>query len=115
MIESSLQRARVFRHYGGVITARLNGFPILVSNLPPDSIHFGRGQGDWGSFSHLIGVLAMGTEYPQRNKQGRLGEPSLWNDEHPDDVHSPLEENARLRGLLVQLSDLIRRNVLDPK
>ena len=61
----------------------------------------------------------MGTEYPQRNKQGRLGEPSLWADEqtdwadeHTGDVQSLLEENARLRGLLVQLSDLIRRNVV---
>jgi hypothetical protein len=65
----------------------------------------------------------MGTEYPQRNKQGRLGEPSLgadehtedWADEHTKDVQSLLEENARLRGLLVQLSDLIRRNVPDPR
>jgi hypothetical protein len=72
---------------------------------------------------------------PPRNKQVRPGEPSLWAnkpvddalppledalredepspwvDEHTDDVHSLLEENARLRGLLVQLSDLIRRNV----
>src|ERR1700676_1370176 len=79
----------------------------------------------------------MGIDHPPRNKQGRLGEPSLraddptadalsllcenslrgdepalWGDEHTDDVHSLLEENARLRGLLVQLSDLIRRNVV---
>jgi len=39
-------------------------------------------------------------------------EPGLWGDEHTDDVHALLEENARLRGLLVQLSDLIRRNVV---
>jgi hypothetical protein len=76
-------------------------------------------------------------ENPPRNTQGRLGEPSrwadesnddalslveenalrgdepsLWGDEHTEDVHSLLEENARLRGLLVQLSDLIRRNVV---
>ena len=65
----------------------------------------------------------MGTEYPQCNKQGRLGEPSLgadehtedWADEHTEDVQSLLEENARLRGLLVQLSDLIRRNVPDTR
>ena len=73
---------------------------------------------------------------PPRNKQGRPSEPtlwanepvddalplledalredgpSLWVDEHSDDVHSLLEENARLRGLLAQLSDLIRRNVV---
>ena len=75
----------------------------------------------------------MGTEYLQR-KQGRLGEQSLradddarlvlvenalqgdeqalWDDEPADDVHSLLEENARLRGLLVQLSDLILKNVV---
>jgi hypothetical protein len=79
----------------------------------------------------------MGTEHLPHNKQGRLtepslwvdepadgtlslleenalreDEPSLWGDEHGDDTHSLLEENARLRGLLVQLSDLIRRNVV---
>ena len=72
----------------------------------------------------------MEADCPPRNKQGRSGEPSLWldepaddalslleeepalwGDEHTDGVHSLLEENARLRGLLVQLSDLIRRNV----
>ena len=78
----------------------------------------------------------MEADYPACNKQGPLGEPSLWVDEptddtlllleenalrrdeparccdvHTDDVQSLLEENARLRGLLVQLSDLIRRNV----
>ena len=74
--------------------------------------------------------------HPPRNKQGRPGEPSLWAnkpaddalppledtlredesslwvDEHSDDVQSLFEENARLRGLLVQLSNLIRRNVV---
>ena len=80
----------------------------------------------------------MGTEYPQRNKQGRRlaeqshkadepaenallvleenalqgDEPSLWGDEHTDDVQSLLEENARLRELLVQLSSLILKNVV---
>jgi hypothetical protein len=78
----------------------------------------------------------MEADYPPRNKQGRPGEPSLWvdeptddaplileekvlrgdepapwSDEHTGDIPSLLEENARLRGLLVQLSDLIRRNV----
>jgi hypothetical protein len=42
----------------------------------------------------------------------REGEPSLRVDEHTDEVHSLLEENARLRGVLVQLSDLIRENVV---
>jgi hypothetical protein len=73
--------------------------------------------------------------HPPQNKQGRSGEPSfwadepaedallledalrgdepsLWADEHTDDIRALLEENARLRGLLVQLSDLIRRNIV---
>jgi hypothetical protein len=49
---------------------------------------------------------------PLREGALREGEPSLRVDEHADDVHSLLEENARLRGVLVQLSDLIRRNVV---
>ena len=42
----------------------------------------------------------------------RGDESSLWDDEHTEDVRSLLEENARLRGLLVQLSDLICKNVV---
>lgn len=81
----------------------------------------------------------MAINHPPRNRHGRPGEPSfwadepgddalspleeialrrdepaLWGDEHADDVHSLLEENARLRGLLVQLSDLIRRKLVTP-
>jgi hypothetical protein len=56
----------------------------------------------------------MRTEHPLPYEQGHLDDPSLWADEHTNDVHSVLEENARLRRLLVQLADLIRRNVPDP-
>lgn len=81
----------------------------------------------------------MGIDHPPRNTRGRLGEPTLWADEfadnalslleantlreddpalwdeeHSDSVHSLLEENARLRGLLVQLSNLIQRNIVHP-
>ena len=37
-------------------------------------------------------------------------EPTLCRDDHADEVHSLLEENARLRELLVQLTDLVRKN-----
>jgi hypothetical protein len=109
---------------------------FLDSNLPPDSIHFGERDGGRVQL-FCIGVLVMGIQHLLRNKQRRLAEPALWadepadgtlslleenalredepalwGDEHTDDVHSLLEENARLRGLLVQLSDLIRRNVV---
>ena len=36
----------------------------------------------------------MGTDHPPLNKQGRLGEPSLWADEPADDALSLIEENA---------------------
>jgi hypothetical protein len=42
----------------------------------------------------------------------RGDEPSLRNDEHTEDVRSLLDENARLRGLVVQLSNLICKNVV---
>ena len=92
----------------------------------------------WGRVKlFCIGVLVMGIEHLLRNKQRRFAEPALWaddpadgtlslleenalredesalwGDDHTDDVHSLLEENARLRGILVQLSDLILRNVV---
>ena len=73
--------------------------------------------------------------HPPRNKQGRPSEHTLWANEPADDalplledalredesslwgdenteVYSLLEENARLRELLVQLSNLIRRTVV---
>ncbi len=67
--------------------------------------------------------------HPPRNKAGepaddalllledalREDEPSLSVAEDAHDVHSLLEENARLRGLLIQLSDLIRGNVAPAK
>ena len=42
----------------------------------------------------------------------REDEPSLRDDEHTEDVRSLREENARLRGLVVRLSNLICKNVI---
>ena len=36
-------------------------------------------------------------------------------DEQADEAHTLIEENARLRELLSQLSDLIRRNGVHPR
>jgi hypothetical protein len=55
----------------------------------------------------------MGIAYPPHNKQNSLDELPLPGDESTDDVLSLLEENARLRGLVVKLSNLILRNVAD--
>ena len=77
----------------------------------------------------------MGTDHPPRDKQAHLAkpslwvaepadcsphlrmpfeqdEPSLWDGEHTEDVNSLIDENARLRGLVVQLSNLILKNVI---
>ena len=77
----------------------------------------------------------MGTDHPRRDKQAYLAtsslwisepadclsplenalqadEPSLWDGAHTKDVNSLIDENARLRGLVVQLSNLILKNVI---
>ena len=77
----------------------------------------------------------MGRDHPPRDEQARLpepslwiaepaddsrsqfenalrgDEPSLWDGDHTEDVNSLIDENARLRGLVVQLSTLILKNV----
>jgi hypothetical protein len=114
-----------FRRHSGVL-----GLPqapqILDSNLPPDSIHFGRG-GLGARSAICIGVLAMGIEpslwadEPTDDALSLIEEnalrgdaPSLWGDEHSDDMHSLLEENALLRRILVKLY-LVLNKVVDPK
>ena len=80
----------------------------------------------------------MRIDHPH-TKHSRRSEPSLWADESTDDAlsllgnalqgdgptdcgderadetNALLKENARLRELLVQLSDLIRRNGIYPR
>ena len=66
----------------------------------------------------------MGPAYPPESKQRFLDEQECLDelafrgeehtdDEHSDNVLSLLEENARLRGLVVKLTDLILKNVTD--
>jgi hypothetical protein len=80
----------------------------------------------------------MRIDHPPHNKRGRRGEPSFWADESDDDAlsllenarrgdepalddkradeaRSLLEENARLRALVAQLSDLVRKNAAHPR
>jgi hypothetical protein len=65
----------------------------------------------------------MGNTYPTFRNQKLYSEPSSIRDnEHaePDteadtELVSLLEENARLRALVVQLSDLVLRNVVGQK
>jgi hypothetical protein len=63
----------------------------------------------------------MGPVHPMHGTQGRLdgaptGRDDYADDEYTDDdVVSLLEENARLRKLVVKLSELVLRNVVDAK
>jgi hypothetical protein len=122
-----------FRRHSGVLGLP-HALQFLDSNLPPDSIHFGR-DGLGARSAICIGVVVMVIEHLPRNKQRRRAEPSLrvdentdcavslseendapslWGDEHSDDMHSLLEENALLRRMLVKL-DLVLKKVVDPK
>jgi hypothetical protein len=55
----------------------------------------------------------METAYPTHNQHDRRDETRVRGDEYGDEVLSLLEENARLRGLVVKLSSLILRNVAE--
>ena len=60
----------------------------------------------------------MGTAYPPHSTHKRLDGSPLGHDEYIDDertgdVVSLLEENARLRSLVIKLSELVLRNVVD--
>ena len=65
----------------------------------------------------------MGNAYPtSRNRKPYSGSSSVHDDEDADmdaeidnGLVSLLEENARLRALVVQLSDIVLRNVVGQK
>jgi hypothetical protein len=65
----------------------------------------------------------MGNAYPSFSKQNQStrssgphnDEDESWDTDLDTDLVSLLEENARLRALVVRLSDLVLRNVVDQK
>jgi hypothetical protein len=62
----------------------------------------------------------MGPAYRPESNQDDLDESPEWDDgysfdEHGEGVLSLLEENARLRGLVVRLSTIILKTVIDHK
>jgi hypothetical protein len=89
-------------------------------------------------FGILNWSIIMRVDHPLQTKSSRRAEPSFWADQPTDDAfslledalrgdepspgrdepadesHALLEENAKLRELLAQLSDLIRKNVVRP-
>jgi hypothetical protein len=64
-------------------------------------------------------MLAMGNAYPasgnrkQFSSSSSAREDSAWDQETDIERVSLVEENARLRALVVQLSNLVLRNVVD--
>jgi hypothetical protein len=67
-------------------------------------------------------MLVMGNAYPRSANQKRYSGSSSVHDDDADLDSGPgtalvslLEENARLRALVVQLSDLVLRNVASQK
>jgi hypothetical protein len=61
-----------------------------------------------------IGGVAMGSSnHGRRNEPLRRGDEHDEYDEVPGEVSSLLEENARLRGLVVELSRMIRKGVAE--
>jgi hypothetical protein len=90
--------------------------PIWAQNSPPTHITFA--SIDWGAFGNLSWGLAMGQAHPShsRPERGDGSQPGCdgYSDDEPTgDVVSMLEENARLRSLVVKLSEIILRNVVD--
>jgi hypothetical protein len=61
----------------------------------------------------------MGNVYPPLNEASRPPESHTDDDGFDEDVNSDmillLEENARLRSLVTQLSSLVLKNVVDQK
>jgi hypothetical protein len=101
-------------------------FPISVSNPPLESNHSRCGWKDWGRVRLFVffGELAMVPAQPMRNIQDTLEEFDVASferddftddDYSDDDIVSLLEENARLRKIVVRLSELVLRNVADAK
>jgi hypothetical protein len=66
------------------------------------------------------GKLVMSNAFPQTTGQASRSafiaeEDSDWDAGMEHDVVSLLEENARLRALVVRLSDLVLKSVVDQK
>ncbi|MBR1124448.1 hypothetical protein JQ628_23175 [Bradyrhizobium lablabi] len=52
---------------------------------------------------------------PVRSSSHRDGDDTGWDNDIDNELVSLLEENARLRALVVRLSDLVLKNVVDQK
>jgi hypothetical protein len=95
--------------------------PISVANPPSTQISLAAGWKSGGAFGYLYWGLAMVPAQPLHNTKEMLEASSFGRDDDTfdeftdDDVVSLLEENARLRKLVVRLSEIVLRNVADGK
>jgi len=94
-------------------------YPFVVEILTPTQPSFPARLG-WGSWCQ--GKLVMSNAFPQNIEPISRSSASFQRDEDSDwdagmehDVVSLLEENARLRALVVRLSDLVLKSVVDQK
>jgi hypothetical protein len=55
----------------------------------------------------------MGKALPQHSTSERRTEPSFWRNDESPDIKALREENARLRELVAQLSELVIKNIVD--
>lgn len=74
---------------------------------PPRDKQFAFDQSPSGDETYLDDFLPMF----EQDDRARDGKAAFRGDEPTDDVLSLLEENARLRGLVTKLSNMVQRNV----
>jgi hypothetical protein len=118
------------RRRSGVNSTRLNSFLFRSQICPPNQIILAAGGMIGDLFGYLyFGELAMVPAQPLRihdniEIQDEIDElhgssierdDFLDDDGSDDDIVSLLEENARLRKLVVRLSEIVLRNVADDK
>ena len=94
-------------------------YPFIVEILTPTQTTYGARLG-WGEFVSCQGTLVMSNAFPIPNEQiarskFQTDDDSDWDAGMESDVVSLLEENARLRALVVRLSDLVLKSVVDQK
>ena len=68
----------------------------------------------------MPGVSVMRNAYPATNRKpcssaSSVREDAAWDEVEDTERESLIEENARLRALVVKLSDIVLRNVVERK
>ena len=66
----------------------------------------------------MPGMSVMGNAYPATNRKhcssaSPVREDAAWDEVEDTERESLIEENARLRELVVKLSDIVLRNVVE--